>query len=121
MEHLLLPGIRDTHSTLDHRYPRISDPTADGEDGASNGNAAIFREDIKMSAGPLCRLNQDVAAFKMHGCIFASLADRELCALIHLHARTIHQTEKCVPTIGGTNNFILSKLVSGTYRLFAVG
>src|SRR4029077_3896836 len=91
-----------------------------GKYRAGDRYAAILRINVEMSAGAFGGLNNDVAAAKLNGGVFAAHGDAKLGALIHLHQRAVAQAEHGVRTAGGAGALAFRQLVADFERLPAV-
>ena len=91
MQNRFHSSVFDVHFSLNHRHPRTFRARVHRKDGSRHGDRAIRSTNIQVPGVTLRGLHNDAALIEMDGCITTAGADRQFCALIHFHLRSIQQ------------------------------
>ena len=114
MQDCLEAGVGHLHRTLQDADTRSFQARVDGEDRASDGDAAVRRVHVEVARGAMRRLDDDGAAIQGDGHVSAARAHAEGAALVDLHQRAICKAHSGARTGSGTQ--LLTFVQCGTRR-----
>src|SRR5258708_18707639 len=106
--------MRHSHLAFDHRHPRSFDTAVHREDSSCNRDAAILRRNIEMSGVALGCLDNDVATTKVDRRVTITERDGDFRALVHLHDRTIAQTQLRARSAGTADFLAFTQFCAGS-------